>query len=556
MTRWRIAVALVLAAVVGLPLLLPLLDVLRHPAAWQAWTEAERLLLLARNTLLLIAGTLALTLTVGVPAAVLLYRTDLPLRRLFRFLVLLSLFVPLPLAASAWQATFGSGGLLPADLWSTPLQPGADAPAPVIPWKPWAQGMYAAIWVHAAVALPWVILLVGVGLRWVERELEEDALTCAGPLRVIWSVTLRRARAAIGVAALWVALQVATEISVTDMMQVRTFAEEVYTQFVVPPPEAATDTAAAVRARAVAVSLPSVLITALLIIAAVWTWERSVPPLERVTEPLCFRLGWLRWPCAVLLAALVVLLAGVPLASLMWKAGLAGSPRAWSLHHVADSLSKAVAVRGTMVIESVALAALAGVLVAGLGLLTCWALTGAGRWFRGGVIGLLVTAWALPGPVIGVGLNTAILLLVTTINWSVLDVLLYRGPSAVPLVWAYVVRFFPCAVALLWPVVRLIPAELRDAARVDGAGPLQELGYVVWPLVARPFSRAVLAVSVLALGELGASKLVETPGSQTFTHEVFNLMHYGVTADVAALCLLLLAVVALGGTAVAIFNRR
>jgi iron(III) transport system permease protein len=548
-------VALVVAAVVGLPLTLPLLDVLRHPDAWRAWAEAGRLLLLARNTLLLIAGTLALTLSAGVPAAVLLYRTDLPLRRLFHFLVILSLFVPLPLAASAWQATFGSGGLLPAELWSTPSQPDPDAPAPVIAWKPWAQGMYAAVWVHAAVGLPWVILLVGFGLRWVERELEEDALTCAGPLRVIWSVTLRRSRAAVGVAALWVALQVATEMSVTDMLQVRTFAEEVYTQFVVPPPEAATDTAAAVRARAVAVSLPSVVIAALCVVAAVRVWERGVPPLDRVSEPLSFRLGWCRWPFAALLAGLVVLLAGVPLASLMWKAGLAGSPRAWSLHHVADSLSKAVRVRGVMVVESVALSALAGVLTAGLGLLTCWVLAGAGRWFRGGVIALLATAWALPGPVIGVGLNTAILLVVTMFDWSVLDTLLYSGPSAVPLVWAYVVRFFPCAVALLWPVVRLIPTELRDAARVDGAGPLQELAHVVWPLVARPFSRAALAVGVLSLGELGASKLVETPGSQTFTHEVFNLMHYGVSADVAALCLLLLAVVALGGTAVAWFNR-
>jgi ABC-type Fe3+ transport system permease subunit len=96
---------------------------------------------------------------------------------------------------------------------------------------------------------------------------------------------------------------------------------------------------------------------------------------------------------------------------------------------------------------------------------------------------------------------------------------------------------------------------LRDAARVDGAGPWQELRHLIWPLAAGPCLRAGLAVAVLAMGELGASKLVETPGSQTFAHEVFNLMHYGITADVAALCLLLLAVVALGGTAVAAWSH-
>jgi ABC-type Fe3+ transport system permease subunit len=63
--------------------------------------------------------------------------------------------------------------------------------------------------------------------------------------------------------------------------------------------------------------------------------------------------------------------------------------------------------------------------------------------------------------------------------------------------------------------------------------------------------RAVWAVAVLSLGELGASKLVCTPGAQTFAHEVFNQMHYGVTNDLAALCLVLLGMVILGGAVVA-----
>jgi ABC-type spermidine/putrescine transport system permease subunit II len=58
-------------------------------------------------------------------------------------------------------------------------------------------------------------------------------------------------------------------------------------------------------------------------------------------------------------------------------------------------------------------------------------------------------------------------------------------------------------------------------------------------------------VLVLSLGELGASKLVETPGSMTFAHMVFVMMHTGVGNDLAALCLLLLAAVAAAGTLVA-----
>ena len=44
-------------------------------------------------------------------------------------------------------------------------------------------------------------------------------------------MTLRRIWPAIGLAALWVAMLVATDMTVTDLYQVRTYAEEVYTDF-------------------------------------------------------------------------------------------------------------------------------------------------------------------------------------------------------------------------------------------------------------------------------------------------------------------------------------
>jgi ABC-type Fe3+ transport system permease subunit len=130
---------------------------------------------------------------------------------------------------------------------------------------------------------------------------------------------------------------------------------------------------------------------------------------------------------------------------------------------------------------------------------------------------------------------------VTGSRW--LAILLYHGPSPLPLVWVDVIRLTPCAVALLWPVVRLLPAELSDAARVDGASPSQELRHVVWPLTRAVFGRAALAVGVLALGELSAGKLVATPGMPGYATEIFTQMHYGVTNELAARCVLLLMLV-------------
>jgi iron(III) transport system permease protein len=545
MVRWRVTVAFLLFTLVGVPVALPFLELWGSPQGWGAWLETERLVSLAGNTLGLVSGTLALTLPAGIAGAVLLYRTDLPFRRGLRFLTILTLFVPLPLLVSAWQAALGTGGWLPVAVWSTPA-PGDPDIAPSGPtWKPWAHGLGAAIWVHAVAGVPWVIVLVGQGLCWVERELEEDALTVAGPWRVLWGVTLRRCRATIFAAGLWVALMAATEITVTDMMQVRTFAEEVYTQFVAGDRE--------MLARAVAVSLPLVAATWVVVIGAARRWEQTLPPIlesqflgEGERAPL-FRLGPARWLCLVGVLGTVGVLAGIPLVSLIWKTGLGGTPPIWSAAIAGKHLRTVFQIRGWLVFESIGLAITAGVLTAGLGVIVCW-LAVASRWLRVGTLSLMALVFALPGPVVGLGLKAAIAhLLDLTDSPRPLAVALYDGPSLLPALWIDLIRFFPFAVILLWPVLRLLPTELHDAARVDGARPGQELWHIILPLAAPAHLRTIFAVAVLSLGELGAGKLVETPGSQTFAHEIFTQMHYGVTNDLAALCLVLLTVVLLGG---------
>ncbi len=549
----RILTALVLFGMVGLPLFLPFLEAGRRPDAWQAWRDTERALLLGRNTILLIAGTWLRVLPVGTLLAFLLYRTDLPLARLWRSLLLLTLFVPLPLFASAWQAALGTGGWLPSAGWSTQPEFG-EAAGEVRPlWKPWAQGLGAAVWVHAAAALPWVVLIVGQGMRWVERELEEDALTAARAWRVVWRVTLPRCAASLGVAALWVALMAGTEITVADMMQVRTLAEEVYLQF------GLHDDAG--LARTVLLTLPVLLLAGTLTIVAVGRWERRLPPPERHTDvPRVFSLRWLRWPCFVGVLLLVLMLAAMPVGSLLWKAGLGGRPEAWHardfLFHVGNTLKTGSA----NVAASIAVAGAAGAVAALLALFVCW-LAQEHRPFRNTILVLMAAAWVLPAPVVGVGLKEAIHHLLDLeetlfgVSWRPLRFLLYDGPSGGPIFWAYLIRFFPFAVAVQWPVVRHIPPELRDAIRVDGATPGQEFRHLILPLAWPACLRAGLAVTVLALGEIGASKLVWA-GWHPFAHEVFAQMHYGVTPSLAALCLLLLGIVAVGGATVAWWRGR
>ena len=112
------------------------------------------------------------------------------------------------------------------------------------------------------------------------------------------------------------------------------------------------------------------------------------------------------------------------------------------------------------------------------------------------------------------------------------------------------IRFLPVATALLWPWVRMVPRELLESARLEGARPLQELTAVIWPLVARGFGWTLLIVLALCLSEVSASNHVQTPGWQTFAKVLLDRMHYSGENIIAAMCLIqmgcLLGVLGLG----------
>jgi iron(III) transport system permease protein len=527
------------------PLFLPIIDLARQPAGWQAWVETDRLVRLFLRTVALAFGAVTIAGPLGTATAIFFYRTDLPLRRLFQYATVLTLFVPLPLVASAWQAALGIGGWLPSVFWSGQE---ASTSGSGSPWQPWTQGMAAAIWVHGMAGLPWFIWIVGQGLSTVDRAVEEDGLTMGSPLAVILRITLPLSRPSFWVASAFVILQTFTEISVTDVMRVSTFAEEVYTQMVVSDDDYGV-------VRSVAVCLPLVGLAWLLLLGLIPRLEKKLPSSDNpATTPLLFLLGRLRWPALVIAGAAWAGLAGIPVASLVWKTGLGGYPEQWSPAVFQAHLTFVLDSRWGLIGRSLALALLAGMTAAATGLFLAW-LAHKSRWFSAAVLAYLALAWAMPAPIVGMGLKETIARLLDLTHSGFLNKVLYSGPSLAPVLWVNWLRFLPFAVAIIWPAIRLIPLELRETAQLEGAGPEGELRWVVLPLAWPAVVQGTIVVAILSLGELGAGKLAEIPGSQTIAHEIFNLMHYGVTNDVAAMCLVLLGFIAVGALVLAFVSR-
>src|SRR5262249_27376867 len=129
--------------------------------------------------------------------------------------------------------------------------------------------------------------------------------------------------------------------------------------------------------------------------------------------PIClFRLGNARWPILAVLLIGVGTLVMVPVIGLVWKAGLAGSPEIWSGARVGQRLLMEWQGRGSRLLEYLVVDACTGVMTAVLALTACWLATES-RWFRTFILILAAAAWALPGPIVGIGLKETIAFLMS-----------------------------------------------------------------------------------------------------------------------------------------------
>ncbi|MGD9721644.1 MAG: ABC transporter permease [Pirellulales bacterium] len=511
-------------------------------AAWLAVSAAaiatvpvlaadSRARVLAGNTLVLACSTATLSLLCGAPLAFLLTRTDVFGRRLAGVTLLALLFTPLYLQAAGWQAGFGSQG------WYTIAFGG---PALVDGWR-------GAILIHTLAAVPWVVLIVAVGLRLSEPELEEEALLDGTPGQVFRRVTLSRTREALVAAWLWVAVTTAGEMTVTDLFLIRTYAEEIYIEF------ALGDTLGGATWRL----LPSIAAAAWVIAAGLVIASAAIAPDRHPSDRLAgtFRLRRWRGAASAFVLGSVGLLLLVPAANLALKAGRTVTRsgdafvRGWSaaqcLDMVAGSPLRFAREFGwTLCVGAVA--ATAAVLI---GLPLAWSAR-RGGWHAVPAWVAVALCLALPGPLIGLGL----IALFNAAPWSWLAWLYDR--SIVPICAAQTIRALPCATLVLWFALRTFPTDLLASATLEGATPLVRFVRIVLPARKTALAAAWIAALAMASGELDASILVVPPGVNTLPIHIFGLIHYGVDDQVAGVALLVMLVFLALAAAISLAAQR
>jgi len=483
--------------------------VLAAAVTWLGSEASARRMLV--NTFVLCGWGTVISLPVGVLLALLLTRTNVKGKRLAWLLLVTLLFLPLYSTAAGWIAVFGKLS--------------SQAPAFFQTTQPLVEGMPAVIWIHAMAAIPWVTLIVSLGLAAIPQEVEEAAILDVTPVQFVLGVGLRYYLPFILAAGLFVIITAAGEMTVTNLYVVPTYTEELYNNFML------TRDAYSAGVQ----NLPGIC-GAVLMAVAVCGMIASLLPAgfgQRFHAPRKYELGSWRWPLTLTSWSILLLVFGVPLISLLWKAGLVkqeiGSEH-WSLLAVIQMLfTMPYRFRREFGVSAhyAAWGAIAALLV-GLPLTILARAGGMRRWPA------IVTAaicWAIPGPIVGLSI-------IGLLNWNVgLLVFLYDKTPLAPSL-AMGIKALPITILILWPAFASIPRQTLEAAQLDGARRLTLILRIMLPQRIGAIAAAAVIAFAIGLADLAWSLVVLR--TDTVQRRVFGLLHAGVEEQVAGVSLVML----------------
>ena len=486
------ALALAVVALVSLPLVYLLIRTI--DGGDRAWSVLER-----PGTLDAVVGTVGMVAVVtliavgiGLPAAWLVTRTDLPGRRLWAVVLALPLVVPSYVIALALIAVSGTGGLL-----GVPAIDGFD-------------GSVAAL---ALATYPYVFLLCGAALRRSDRSQEEAARSLgASPMAVLWRVTLPGLRAPLAAGALLVALYALSDFGVVSLMRFNALTRAIFVQY-----KTLFDRTGPAVLALILVAMAVVVVALEVRAAGRARPVRGAAAAARAPAPV--ELGGWRWPALAFCAAVAAVAIVLPVAVLcVWAARAEGGSVLSDL--VGPGLnSLGVAALGAVV------TLLAALPVAILSVRRRGRLS---RALERSTYG----ANALPGVVVGLAL---VFFAARYVNF------LYGTISV--LIAAYVVRFLPQALAGSRSALGRVDPKLEDASRGLGRGQLSTLWSVTLPLVSPGLLAGATLVFLSIMKELPATLLLRPIGFDTLATEVWTATGVSAYSEAAppALALMLVA---------------
>jgi ABC-type Fe3+ transport system permease subunit/DNA-binding beta-propeller fold protein YncE len=442
---------------------------------------------LLQNSLLVAAGTASFAVLLGFCAALWFCGLEKRSRGWVLILGVTALALPPFLVTSVWLRLLGHAGA-----WRD-----------LFPFSIYSMG--GTIWI--LVLLTWPIALFLVAGAW--QKLEPELLECDPVLRG-WSLIrwllIPQARPALGMAGLLIFTLALNQFAVPALLQTKVLPAEIWIAF-----NTNFDYQSAFLTCA-----PLVAASCILLVLVTRGSAVSWPRLSGGVPATIFRqrIGPIWFYCSGLLIA-CIFLAGIalPLVDLLldratWR----------DLGPAIEASSGALRNAFTYAVTAATLSLVVGLAV--------W------RWRLGALLWL---TFFPPGVLLGIGLIFAL-------NRPVLTAFYQSAGMAV---LALTLRY----AAIGWNCVRLgmstIDPSLSDYARLHGASSWQFWRHVYWPQISKSLLAGWSIIYLFCLWDVETLLLVYPPGGETAAVKIFNLLHYGHTGHVNALCLALLGLAVL-----------
>jgi iron(III) transport system permease protein len=521
----------VLLCLVGYPLAWLLFGAFGLPQSFglehleRAFTRPQNFAALL-NTVQLALGAGSMSILIGVPLAWATARTDMPLRRLIHALVALSYITPPYLTALAYSILLGPDAgqfnrLLRA------LFGFASGPINIFSMP----GVIFVIGIHV---FAFTYFLTHSALKSVDAALEESAqMLGAKPWQTTLRINLPLVAPAITGGALLAAIEsmalFGPQAIIGTPAQIVFLPTRIYATIGGYPPR---------WGEASALSLLLVVLTvAGLALQRGYLERRSFITVGgRGGRSRRTALGHWRWPLFAFCLLLVFFSAIAPLGVLT----LTAFAKSWTeplsfanltLQHFFTALSEdQAAVRG--ILNSFKLATAAATLAVLIGAAVAYLDVRTSARGRRLLDYLAILPLGLPGTVMAVGILLAFIRMPLPI-YGTLSILLI----------AYVARFLPLATRSANATLRQIDPSLEEAGRATGASWWGAVKLILLPLARPGLLVAFLLVFIPAFGELSATILLYTGGTETIAIAIYRLNDLGQLEVVSALAVFTIAVV-------------
>ena len=472
-----------------------------------------------RTTLIFAVGGTVVAMVFGLSTAWIVERTDAPLRRFFRVMVVVPLLMPGLIMTIAWIFLLNPQiGWLNSIFYNVT---GHHSPLTIY-------GLPGMIWVSGLHNSTLVFLLFSAALRSMDPTLEEAAqMSGANTGKTARRITLSLLRPAILSIAILVFIQCVDSFETAALIgipaRVRVFTNQIYlSQRQIPPDDGAANT----------YSVIIIAISALMILMYSRV-SRSNERFQTITgkafRPRQIPLGRVRWLATGWVCVYFMCVAVLPLFILVWVSFLPyfQVPKVSALENFSlDNYDKMIHYPkfGEAALHSVSLALMAGILVMLLTSVIAWITERTKLPGRKALDFFAFVPIAIPSLVIGVALIA---------TYVRVDIGIY-GTLWI-LLLAYCTMYLPFGMRTSASSIVQISKELEEACEVAGAGWLTKFRRVVLPLMVPGMLSGFLYIFILALREFSASLLLSGPHSMVLSILIFQLQEDGQSTVVAAL---------------------